>query len=252
MFKNIAAINKDRHLNTKVKATNNFMFAKDFHLSYVTVHEFVRASGHYPIVFLEDNQIDGFRTIALLGMEPGSNAFVDEDGKWDAPYIPAIIRRYPFALAPVPEQDRFIVCIDESSDLVNEEEGAALFDENGSATPIVDNVKRYLSELHQMDRFTSEFTEFLQRNNLLTPLSMRVNVNEQPRNIGGCYVVNEERLNSMSDAKFLEMREKRYLPAIYAHLMSLAQFEQLVRRTTTLRRSVQSPPDADVEAGRLQ
>lgn len=233
MFKSIAPINKERHAKLKVKSINDFSFAKDFHLAYVTVHEFVRASGHYPIVFLEDKQSGGFRTIALLGMEAGHNAFVGESGEWDAPYIPAIIRRYPFALAPAPEGDRYLVCIDEESDLVNEKEGTALFGDDGEPGPVVDNVKRYLSELQQMDGFTGAFTSFLQQNNLLTPLSMRVNVNEQPRNISGCYVVNEERLNNLSDAVFLEMREKRYLPAIYAHLMSLAQFENLVRKTGT-------------------
>lgn len=233
MFKNIVPINKDRHAKTKVKQNNDFSFAKDFHLAYVTVHEFVRASGQYPIVFLEDQQSGGFKTVALLGMELGHNAFVSEDGKWDASYIPAIIRRYPFALAPTAEGERYVVCIDEGSDYVNEEEGTALFNAEGAPEPVVENVKRYLAELHQMDQFTAEFSKFLQSNNLLTPLSMRVNLNEQPRNITGCYVVNEDRLNNLADEMFLDIRKKKYLPAIYAHLMSLAQFEGLARRSTT-------------------
>jgi hypothetical protein len=64
-------------------------------------------------------------------------------------------------------------------------------------------------------------------NNLLTPLNMKVNAGDQVRNITGCYVINEERLNNFSDAKFLEVRQKGYLPAIYAHLISLAQIERL-------------------------
>ena len=232
MFKNIVPINKDRHAKAKVKQSNDFSFAKDFHLAYVTVHEFVRASGQYPIVFLEDQQNGGFKTIALLGMEVGHNAFVSEDGKWDAKYIPAIIRRYPFALAPTADGDRYVVCVDEGSDYVNEEEGTALFNAEGAPEPVVENVKRYLAELHQMDQFTAEFTNFLQSHNLLTPLSMRVNLNEQPRNITGCYVVNEDRLNNLGDEMFLDIRKKKYLPAIYAHLMSLAQFEALASRTT--------------------
>lgn len=233
MFQNVAPINKERHAKTKIKQSSDFHFAKEFHLAYVTVHEFVRASGNYPIVFLEDKQTEGFKAIALLGMEAGRNAFINDSGKWDAPYIPAIIRRYPFALAPSAEGDRFIVCVDEGSDLVNEDDGASLFNAEGEAEPIIDNVKRYLAELHQMDQFTAEFAAFLQANNLLTPLSMRVSLNEQPRNITGCYVVNEDRLNNLSDAKFLEIREKKYLPAIYAHLMSLAQFESLAKRSVS-------------------
>jgi SapC len=48
------------------------------------------------------------------------------------------------------------------------------------------------------------------------------------KNIAGCYVINEERLNNLSDERFLELRTKRYLPAIYAQLISLAQIERLM------------------------
>ena len=79
-----------------------------------------------------------------------------------------------------------------------------------------------------MDQITGEFVTFLVQNNLLTPLNMRVNAADQVRNITGCYAINEERLNNFSDAKFLEVRQKGYLPAMYAHLISLSQIERLV------------------------
>lgn len=102
-----------------------------------------------------------------------------------------------------------------------------MFDEQGNPTQVIENVKHYLSELQQMDQMTHEFTKFLVQNNLLTPLNMRVNAANQVRNITGCYVINEERLNNFSDQKFLEVRQKGYLPAIYAHLISLSQIERL-------------------------
>ena len=104
-----------------------------------------------------------------------------------------------------------------------------MFDDKGEPTQVIENVKRYLAELQQMDRMTQEFTRFLQSQNLLTPLNMRVNATAQARNITGCYVINEERLNAFSDPLFLEVRGKGYLPAIYAHLMSLPQIERLIQ-----------------------
>jgi hypothetical protein len=152
---------------------------------------------------------------------------VDAAGKWAASYIPAIIRRYPFALTKGAEEDRYVVCVDEGSELISDTEGAPMFDEAGNPTQVIENVKRYLGELQQMDMIAQDFTRFLVQNNLLTPLNMRVNAANQIRNITGCYVINEERLNNFSDAKFLELRQKRYLPAIYAHLLSLPQIERL-------------------------
>jgi hypothetical protein len=227
MFEKVTPLNKERHADTKVKQITDFRFASKFHIAYLTMHEFARAAAIYPIVFLEDKERDEFRPVALLGLDAGVNLFINADGKWQGSYVPAIIRRYPFALAGTETEGQFTICIDEGSELVSKEEGSALF-ENGEPTEIVENVKRYLSELQQMDALTKEFVKFAKVNNLLTPLNMRVRENDRVKNIAGCYVINEERLNNLSDELFLEIRAKRYLPAVYAQLVSLAQIERLL------------------------
>jgi hypothetical protein len=163
-----------------------------------------------------------------MGLDQGENLFVDAAGKWQAAYVPAIIRRYPFALASTGQEGQFTVCIDEGSALVNDSEGVPLFKEDGEPSEAIENVKRYLGELQQMDVFTRAFCKYFAEHNLFTPLNMRVRQGQQQRNISGCYVVNEERLNNLSNERFLEMRERRYLPAVYAHLVSLAQIERLM------------------------
>lgn len=229
MFEQIVPVVLERHRNKRVRNTSKFDFASKFHIAYVTLHEFARAAATYPILFLEDKPNDGFRPVVLMGLQNGENLFVDNNGAWNASYIPAMIRRYPFALSKGSEEGRFIVCVDEGSSLLSDTEGAPMFDEKGEPTEVMENVKRYLSELQQMDRITQEFTRFMQSQNLLTPLNMRVKAAPQARNITGCFVINEERMNSLSDSFFLEVRAKGYLPAIYAHLISLPQIERLVQ-----------------------
>jgi hypothetical protein len=228
MFEKVVPINKERHARTRVRLSSDFRFAAQFHLAYLTMAEFVRAGSTYPVVFLEDAANNEFRPVALLGLELGENLFVDAQGQWSAAYIPAIIRRYPFALSKAEDADRYVVCVDEASDLLSETEGSALFDEQGNPTQVIENVKSYLGELQQMDQLTRDFVQYLVQNNLLTPLNLRVNAGDQIKNITGAYVINEERLNNFSDEKFQEIRHKRYLPAIYAHLLSLPQIERLV------------------------
>ena len=228
MFEQIVPVSLERHRHKKVRNTTQFDYAAGFHIAYVTVHEFARAAATYPIVFLEDKPNDGFRPVVLMGLQPGENLFLGADGAWNASYIPAMIRRYPFALSKGSEENRFVVCVDEASTLLSDTEGAPMFDDKGEPTQVIENVKRYLSELQQMDLLTQQFSRFLLSNNLLTPLNMRVNA-AQARNITGCYVINEERLNAFSDALFLEVRAKGFLPAMYAHLMSLPQIERLVQ-----------------------
>ncbi len=246
MFKKLVPVNRERHGAMAIEAIDGFGFAKDFHLASLMVHEFTRAASVYPIVFVEDPNADTFRPIVLLGLDAGENLFVGEDGKWQASYIPAIIRRYPFALARTAEDGQFTVCVDEDSPLLADkaDRGQKLFGDDGEPTEVIDRVKRYLGELQQMELFTQGFCELLSRHNLFTPLNMRVRQGDALKQITGCYVVNEERLNNLSDAAYLEMREKRYMAAVYAHLTSLSQIERL----SMLKDGVVSLTPAEAEA----
>jgi hypothetical protein len=104
-----------------------------------------------------------------------------------------------------------------------------LFDDAGKPSEMMERVKRYLAELQQMEKFTQEFCHFLAEHNMFTPLNMKVRQQDEIKNITGCYVVNEERLGSISDEGFLNFRKQQFLPAIYAHLISLAQIERLLK-----------------------
>lgn len=227
MFKSIAPITFDKHGQTKIQSIKNFDFAKSINMASIMVHEFSRAASIYPIVFVEDKLKDQFKPVVLLGLEAEENLFVQDD-KWQASYIPAIIRRYPFALAKTAEEGRFMVCIDEESDLVSKSEGQPLFKDNGEPAELMERVKRYLAELQQMDTFTESFCKYLAEKNMFTPLNMKVRIGNELRNITGAYIVNEERLNSLSDETFLEMRSQKHVPAVYSHLSSLSQIERLL------------------------
>ncbi|MCP5286361.1 MAG: SapC family protein [Burkholderiaceae bacterium] len=240
MFEKLVPLNQERHARTLLSQATDFGFAKHLHMAYLTLQEFSLASPLYPIVFVEHD--DSFSPMALLGLSRGQNLFVNADGRWEAHYIPAIVRRYPFALVASNTPDQFTVCIDEGSPWVGSSEGKPLFDANGQPTAVIDNVKRYLAELQQMDVATAQFSTWLQTNNMLIPLRLRVRDQDAVRQITGCYVVNEERLNGLSDMLFLELRSRHFLRAVYAHLLSLAQVERLVELSAE-RHAAQTRPD---------
>lgn len=229
MFQKVVPVNKDIHALKKIREISSFEFAWQLHIAYVTMQEFTRCAPIYPIVFLEDKALDEFRPVVMLGLNVGRNLFVDSAGRWQASYVPAIVRRYPFALTPSGTDGQFVVCLDEASDLVSDTEGAALFDASGAPTQVIENVKRYLSELQQMEVSTHDFCTFLAKHNMFTPLNLRVHNSGNVKSISGCYVINEERLNNLSDELFLAIKNKHFLAAIYAHLISLAQTERLVK-----------------------
>lgn len=229
MFEKVAAVNSQTHLTTRIRELRSFAFAAGTHLAYLALAEFTRAASVCPIVFIEDSARDEFRPVALLGLRPNENLFVDSAGSWNAAYIPAVIRRYPFALMPSDQEGQFVVCIDEASDLVSTTEGAPIFDPSGVPTALLDNAKRYLAELHQLEQVTVQFCQWAKENNMFTPLNMRIQDGAAVKDLTGCYVVNEERLNKLSDEVFLQLRARGYLAGVYAHLLSLGQTERLAR-----------------------
>lgn len=228
MFEKMVPLSVERHRHQRVRHSTNLKFAASFHIAYLTSHEFMRAGAVYPIVFVQDPEDWGFRSVALMGLSAGENLFVDRTGRWQASYIPAMIRRYPFALSKQEGSDRYIVCVDEGSKLLNEKEGAPLFLEDGQPSEVVENVKRYLSELQAIDAVTRELTAFLVEHDLLVPLNLRVNDASQLRKITGCFMVSEERFKALPDEVIVDMRHRNFLAPVYAHLMSLPQIERLV------------------------
>ncbi|NVK30406.1 MAG: SapC family protein [Gammaproteobacteria bacterium] len=230
MFQNVVAVSNEMHGAKKLKKVESFDFASNFHIASVMVHEFGRAATIFPVVFLEDPRTDGFRPVVLLGLEADKNLFVKQDGSWAASYVPAILRRYPFTLAKTEEDgNRYAICVDSDSELLSDSDGQPLFNDDGTPSSTMENVKNFLGELQQMEIISEAFTKKLAELNLFTPLNMSVRDNANVKNITGCYVINEERLKSLSDEKFLELRKLNYLAPIFAHLTSLAQVERLVQ-----------------------
>lgn len=228
MYKKIVPFNPQKFADTKVKPVTNYNFAKEAHIASVLVNEVNRVAPAYPMVFLKEAE-DKYGLYALLGFQQGENLYVDADGKWQAPYIPAIIRRYPFALGRGQEENQFVICVDEESDLLSKEEGRPLV-EDGKPGEVVEAVKKYLSDIYRFNELTARFCEELRTMDLLHPLNVQLKQagEEAPAvNIAGCFGVNEKKLNELPDASYLELRKKGALPLVYAHLLSLAQIHRL-------------------------
>ncbi|WP_051244697.1 SapC family protein [Azohydromonas australica] len=227
MFRQPCALNAQRHARLRLRAGSGFAHAAGLHMAALMQPELVRAGAIYPIVFVEDRDNDTFRPMALLGLQPGENVFVDAAGRWCASYIPAVVRAYPFALARAHRPDRFTVCIDAGSELFSDTEGTPLFDAAELPTAALEAAQAHLGELWRLQRQTDAFVRALAERNLFTPLTVRVLRGGQALEVAGAYVVNEQRLDGLSDERLFALRRQGWLGSIYAHLGSLLQMERL-------------------------
>ena len=135
----------------------------------------------------------------MLGLRNGENLFVDESGRWDAHYIPAFVRRYPFVLADIGENDQRVVCIDEAYEGFTDRDGEPLFD-GEEPSPLLKQALDFLEQYQKHYVRTESFVKRLRDNELLMTLNAKVDVlNGQQFGLTGLLAVDERKLVELSD-----------------------------------------------------
>jgi len=228
---NYVALNVEQHKNKKIKVISSFEHARDFHLCAITTDEFGLASTNYPIVFIR-NEDASISAVVLFGLKPKQNFFVDKDGKWPLAYVPAIIRRYPFSLGRVnPESEDLAICISDADKLINDKLGLDLFKSDGSPTDHVVRIQKFLSFLHNMQNRSKDFYQILDGMGLFREKAFEFQENGEAKSIGGFMVIDGDKLQKLKAADFTKLRKiGGGLEAIYTHIASLNQIQNLVKR----------------------
>src|SRR5438270_11761142 len=88
-------LDRERHKRLRVRPSSNFAFARKANSVYLAGIEFNEAMKEYAIVFTRAAN-GRVVPVAMLGLRGHDNLFIDEQERWDARYIPAFVRRYPF------------------------------------------------------------------------------------------------------------------------------------------------------------
>ena len=242
MFKKLVPLVYKTHQDFKLSPVEDFGFAGGFHVAALTVHEFMRAASIYPIVFLADG--DSYRPVVLLGLKEQQNLFVTSEGAWQASYIPASIRRYPFSLMSNDTEGEFTICLDEQSQVFAGDSGEALFDADGEFSESFTKVTEMLRELQASDLLTTDFCERLQKHDLFAPLKIGYQIDQDKHELDGCFVINEQAWNKLDEEAFEEFKKRGYLPAVYAQSISFGQVERLVELQRQLELTTNEPQPA--------
>lgn len=210
-----------------------FAFMREAHAIPVTVTEFGLCAGSYPVIFVGDERTP----VAVMGIRSGQNLFVNADGRVSEDfYIPAFARRYPFVFAADESSDRLILCVDRQAPMVTNQPEVAFF-ENGAPSQFTNDAIEFCKEFERQRRATGDFVKMIRDLNLFEQKSVTFqprdpsgNENGPVQKIAEYWAISEERLNQLPVEKFLELKANGAVGAVYAHLVSLLNWQRVVQR----------------------
>jgi len=231
-YERVVALNDLTHAGLKVRLASSFAHAARTNSVPLIASEFFECAREYPIVFNLGEA--GPMPAVLLGLREAENLYVDNDGKWDARYVPAFVRRYPFVPGKGP-QGELLVCIDEASKCFDSEQGEPLF-ADGKPTATLEHAMKFLVEFHQGAAVTEKLGRRLQELGLFRQADSVAQLNDGSQfRLNGLNVVDEAKLRSLDRDVVQELFANGSLAVVYAHLMSLGNMGALVDRLSRRR-----------------
>lgn len=235
MFDNVVPLDREAHkklhLRTDLSTVDK---VKSLNSMFLTAVEFADACKEFPIVFVRvgEEVKDGKQPVAplaVLGLKPGSNLFV-EDGNWTADYAPAFIRRYPFMMAYIDDQGNMALCIDDKWAGFGESEGQALFNADGNASEFLVNAKNFVESYERETERTRAACHELVELGVLQDMRFESgNEAGEKLDIGGFMTIDEKKLAELDDATVVRLHRNGLLALIEMHRISLGNMTKLAQ-----------------------
>lgn len=229
IYERAVPVSQQRHRDWYIKSGTDYGFAGKVNSVPLVAAEVAVASGTYPVVFAGEGDVV---PVVLLGVRDGENLYVDKDGRWDAKYVPAFVRRYPFVFSSTDDGKTFTLCLDEDFSGVNTEgRGERLFDKDGERTQYLKNVLNFLQVYQAQFQRTQGLCRKLADLDLFEPMQAQVKLKTgQQLTLGGFKVINRAKLKALPAETLGELAKADELEVIYAHLGSLRNFGPMVER----------------------
>ncbi|WP_163933371.1 SapC family protein [Paraferrimonas sp. SM1919] len=229
IYDQVEALSKQKHADLYVKSGNDYSFAKDINSIPLMAVEFRNAANEYPIVFTGGNEI---MPAVIVGTRNDENLYYSVDKGWDANYVPAFIRRYPFVFSSSDAGEHFTLCVDSSFSGCNTEgKGERLFDSEGEQTQYLKNVLAFMKEYQAHFKRSQMFCQKLKELDLLEEVGAQFQENGKQRSLTGFLAVNREKLKALSAEQLKELMQNDSIELLYLHLHSLNNLNALVQRS---------------------
>ena len=234
-YQNVTPVMLEKHRDLCVEGTNSYEFARSVNSVPLTAVEMPHAAHDYTIVFAGTD--DTVIPVVILGVEGNENVYINDDGGWDARYIPAFVRRYPFVFSKSEDGSTFTLCVDDNWSGCNSEgRGQRLFNEKDEHAPYLDKILNFLQDYQVQFVKTQTYCKKLKELDLLEPMQAQVTfaAGEQ-RSLVGFMAVSRDKLKALSGEQLSELAKIEALELTYIHLQSMNNFTLMAERAAKRR-----------------
>lgn len=222
----------DIHSGLAWRPVTGFGFARPMAVVPLAVAEMSRVAQALPVLFYKAGE--RWQAVAVMGPVLGTNVYVSREGKWQASFVPALLRVYPFRLDEAGELGLW--------DGYNPEplaaEGAQPFYKGEHLAPWLQQTVKFLKTVHIGLGAVHLSLEQLEEVGALAPWEVPGIERPQPeRALAGLYAIDPKRFETLDDALVLEFFHSGALRWMQSHLDSLHHAE----RFKALAKSIVAP-----------
>ena len=234
IYESAVPVSRARHEKLSVQVGHDYSFSRKVNSVPLTAIEVPHAAPEYAIVFAGNES--AVMPAVILGLRNDENLYLSEHNAWQAKYVPAFIRRYPFVFSSQDDGKTFTLCIDESFAGFNREgKGQRLFGDDGKPSPYTENVLKFLQEYQAQFQRTQAFCRKLKELDLLEPMQAQVTMQSGERlSLSGFMAVNRDRLKKLPGDTLVQLAATDELELIYLHLQSMRNFHQMRERLASV------------------
>ena len=232
-YQQAVPVSAQRHGNWSLEASTDYEFAGHSNPVPLTVAEFPAAAVEYAIVFTGSEE--AVNPAVILGLKPDENLYLDKQGKWNARYIPAFVRRYPFVFSKSEDGSELILCIDAQYPGWNQEgRGRRLFDADGERTEYLDKAFGFVQEYQRQVKRTQACCDKLKELDLLEPMTARFKLPYgQNAQLTGFMAIDRDKLTALPGETLAELAKTGELELMYIHLQSMRNISNMLARVTS-------------------
>ena len=232
---NNAILNNVDHPDLRVITERSAKYGDNVMYALTFPFEFRSVQACYPILFHQDAN-GNLYPVALFGFEEKENLFLDKSG-WDAPYVPAMIRREPFLIGYQGSEDKEdadkprVLSIDLDHPRVSKEEGEPLFQPLGGYTPFLENIADLMESIYQGYLHNKVLMEALKKYDLLESVTFDITLKDGSENrLLGFHTIDEDKVQQLPGEVLQEFSQQHILMPLFMVLASTVNVRSLIER----------------------